>query len=323
MDTTSTISTNPTNTNKMTPKDFFLNLGWFVSLYGSIISFLCLIFGLINYSLVDALNFGYYGYSYELSFIRSSLAWFIIVFPVYLGITLYMKKLFVLTPEKRELRLRKWFIYLTLFLSSITIVIDLIVLLNKFLDGEISSRFIWKVIATLLTAVLIFTYYIYQLKTETSRTASRVFLTLALVIFIGSLTWAFYLIGSPGKERLRRFDEQKVSDLGNIQWQIINYWQSKGTLPTDLNSMFDNLSSYSATTEDPQTHEPYVYNVINNNKTKPMFSLCANFNLPSIQSSSDGQYTTKQPARNDNWSHPAGKKCFERTIDIDLYPVRD
>jgi hypothetical protein len=52
----------------------------------------------------------------------------------------------------------------------------------------------------------------------------------------------FVIMGTPGQVRLYRFDDQKVQDLTNIQYQVVNYWQQKQKLPDTLADLNDALS---------------------------------------------------------------------------------
>ncbi|MBU2472816.1 hypothetical protein KKE74_02170 [Patescibacteria group bacterium] len=130
----------------------------------------------------------------------------------------------------------------------------------------------------------------------------------------------FFVIGSPKTERLRRFDQERTSDLESIQWQIIENWRRKEVLPENLNNLKDEISGYQAP-NDPQTNEPYEYII----KGENSFELCATFNLASDELDKETRSrvpipgNTKNPSW--NWKHPAGRKCFERTIDKELYPL--
>ena len=138
------------------------------------------------------------------------------------------------------------------------------------------------------------------------------------LLVVASLVWAFAVIGSPMNERLRRFDDQRVNDLQNIQYQVINYWQSKGKLPADLNALSDSISGYNAPA-DPQTKAEYVYRVTGERN----FQLCAEFNLPSTTNGANNRTIAKPIGYgSDNWNHGKGEGCFDRTIDVELYPVK-
>jgi hypothetical protein len=211
---------------KVTPKDFFVNFFWLITLYGTVISLLNLLFETINRAFPDAVNFYSGGYNGN---IRASIACIVVFFPIYVFVTKYLRKMYFFDPSKRETWVRKWFVYLTLFLSAITVMIDFIVLINSFLGGELTTRFVLKVVATLVVVGAVFGYYFFDLKKEgISNSAGQIFTISAVVLILASLVWAFVVIGSPMKERLRRFDEQRVQNLQDIQWRITSYWQKNG-----------------------------------------------------------------------------------------------
>lgn len=305
-----------------TPKDFFLNLGWLVALYGSIISLINLLFETINREFPDAVNGMYYYAGSYSSAIRWSIACIIVFFPVYIILTKYIRKIIVIDPSKKELWVRKWFVYLTLFLGSVTMLVDLITLINIFLGGELTTRFILKVIAIIVVIGIAFGYYIYDLRKEgMSNKVGKIFAWTSVILVIASLVWAFMVIGSPANERARRFDEQRVSDLQNIQYQILNYWQTKGVLPTEINQLADSFSGF-VVPKDPEFNsdinkDGYTYLA----KDKKVFELCANFNLANNSNANSNKTAPVEFNLNDYWQHSTGRTCFERTIDETRYPM--
>jgi len=71
---------------------------------------------------------------------------------------------------------------------------------------------------------------------------------------------------------------------------------------------------------DPETEQSYEYRV--KSASEPSFELCTTFNL---EQKGQGQMQPKTPYPVDgglfqNWDHPAGRYCFERKIDKELYP---
>jgi hypothetical protein len=103
-----------------------------------------------------------------------------------------------------------------------------------------------------------------------------------------------------------------------MQWQIVNYWQSKGAIPATLAEIQDPISSYMLPV-DPQSSEGKVYEY--KVTGKQAFELCATFSQKGNQSDAMSAPITKYNT-NDVWAHEAGRVCFPRTIDADLYPVR-
>ncbi len=126
----------------------------------------------------------------------------------------------------------------------------------------------------------------------------------------------FFVIGSPGDERSRRFDEQRVSDLSLIQNQLLNYWQAKGNLPESLGALQDTISGFSIPNDpDPGATSAYQYSV----RGPDTFLLCAVFSTSNVNEVGIKPHPIDYRSWGDNWKHDIGKTCFERTIDKDLY----
>ncbi len=325
---------------KLSARFFFLSLGVLVSLITSVVSFLNLVFETLNRRFPDVLNANYmYGYStYQYEGIRTALSILIIFFPVYLLVSYFWKKYAEKEMGRIDEIIRKWVIYIILFLSSLVVVIDLVALVRYFVSGEITTRFILKVVAVLLTLFLVGAYYIYRLRAprDTTGRPGMIFGGLGIVLVVATIIWSFAIMGSPGKQRMLRFDDRRVSDLQNIQYQVINYWQQKEKLPTTLEELANPLSGW-ALPVPPQFEkgETYEYRVL----APTTFELCATFALPmpkGWQEYGKGGIIRPMPmldygyggdasypypgGMNESWDHEAGRTCFERTIDKDLFP---
>jgi len=300
---------------RTSPKDFFLHLATMVALYVSSISLLALLFQMINISFPDRLD--YYVDPYSAG-IRWAIACLIIIFPLYILFTWLLNKEYARIPEKRDLGIRKWLVFLTLFVAGIAIITDLVVLINTFLGGEITVRFILKVVSVLVVTGIIFGYYIYDLRKVIEASKLRTFAIVISLLVLVSIIFGFVIMGSPTTQRLKRFDDRKVSDLQTIQWQAINYWQLKQKLPANLDDLSDPLSNFVVPT-DPQTSKPYTYQVVSPLK----FKLCADFNAPNknLRGMSEPYYPKPMGVgENETWQHEKGNICFDRTIDPELYP---
>ncbi len=151
---------------KASPKDFFLNLLSTFALYIASASFIVLIFQYINIFFPDTLDSNNYYNPLKSAYdtIRFAVSSLVVAFPVYVASLWYMNKEYVNNPEKRNVRIRKWLVYFTLFLAAVIIMGDFIVLINTFLSGEITARFIFKVITFLAVVGFIFGYYFSDLK---------------------------------------------------------------------------------------------------------------------------------------------------------------
>jgi len=299
------------------PRDVFLHLLAIVTLYWSAVSFITLCWQYINYWFPDVLNRYYYseGFSGPIRFAVASL---IIVFPVFLLVSWFLNKIYTKESQVRESKIRKWLIYLTLFIAALVIIGDLIFVINTFLGGEITVRFILKALSVLVVAVIVFWYYLDDVRRDYPSKLSRYFAIATGAIVLISVVGSFFIIGSPMNARLAQIDNQKTNDLQNIQYQIVNYWQRKGQLPKILSDLNDPISGY-ISPNDPETSNSYEYNI--KDSSNLVFELCAEFNLDS----SESQITPKAvypiyDGVSQNWEHGIGRVCFERKIDKQLYP---
>src|SRR6185369_6211923 len=136
---------------KSTPKDVFLHLLGIITLIVSVISFITLWFQYINVWLPDVLQYAGTGSSY-LDPIRWAVAALVVVFPVYILVCWILGRDYKADASRREVRARKWLLYLTLFIAAVTIIVDLITLLYNYLNGDLTLAFFFKILVVLVTA---------------------------------------------------------------------------------------------------------------------------------------------------------------------------
>lgn len=311
---------------KTEPKDVFMHLLAIVTLYSSVTAFLILIFQYINVLIPDLLTKDYYQWQSYFSAIRYSIASLLVIFPVFVWINYFLNKMYKGEPSKRDLRIRKWLLNLTVFAAALVVIGDLVALIFNFLNGDLTTKFALKIIAVFFVAASIFFYYFWELKSWSKIPAfvRKIFIYAIIAVVAMAIIAGFFLVGSPNKARLMKFDEQRVSDLQIIQSQIIYYWQNKEKLPAKLDDLKDTISGFNPG-KDPETGENYSYYA----KGELEFSLCANFNLPSPEGIKPIVELPTYPPQyipsgsDSNWTHAAGNICFDRTIDKDLYkPVK-
>jgi len=304
------------------PRDLFLHLLAIVTLYWSSISFVTLLWQFINYFFPDNLSYTYYaGFSGPIRFAVASL---IIVFPVFILVSWYLNTIYRKEAQVRESKIRKWLIYLTLFITSLIIIGDLVSVINTFLGGEITTRFILKAFSIILVAGIIFGYYLDDVRRDTPTKLARYFAWLTSIIILASVIGAFFIVGSPVTARLIQYDQQKISDLQNIQYQIVNYWQRKEALPNSLSDLKDPISGFVIPIDPQSKDKGYTYEYIIKDTVNLSFELCATFNKEGIdqygQNISKSAYPSELSVTVENWQHSSGKVCFQRIIDKQLYP---
>lgn len=303
-------------TKRNLPRDVFLHLLAMVTLYWSAISFITLCHQSLNYLLPDVLDYGYMGVTGSMRFAVSSL---IIVFPIFILVSWFLNRIYAKESQVRESKIRKWLIYLTLFVASLVIIGDLIFVINTFLNGEITARFILKALSIVVVAGVIFGYYLDDVRRAMPSGHAKYFAWGTCAAVLVAVIGSFFIIGSPMSAGAGRVDQQRVNDLQGIQWQIVNYYQRKQVLPNTLADLNDPISGYAAPI-DPETKEPYEYNI--KDAAKLSFELCADFKT---EAKAGNSKTMPVPAGyydaySQNFDHTAGHVCFARTIDPQLYP---
>ncbi|HYC34664.1 MAG TPA: DUF5671 domain-containing protein [Candidatus Paceibacterota bacterium] len=305
-----------------TPKNFFLQFGIIVSLYASVVSFLTFVFELIDHLLPQAsTNYYYYDYMYLNDGIRYSISVLIVMFPLFIWLSRYYRKTLASTPELSESKLRKWLLYFTLFLAGLAIAIDVIVLINTFLRGEVLAlSFVLKVLSVLIVAIGIFYFYLKDIKGHWEENPKKV-KSIASVVsaaVLVSVIGGIIIIGSPSHQRDIRNDNTRVQNLETIQYEVVEYYQEKGKLPAKLSDVIDSIRGNNIP-KDPETKADYTYEV-----TGPLtFKLCAAFKTDTeVQKQKTDASRAYLPYPNEHWDHPVGEKCFDRKIDTDRYPIR-
>ncbi len=275
------------NEQHTTAKDFFIHLGALITLYVSVISLISLLFAIINQVFPDALySYGYYG-SGESYTIRWTISSLVILFPLYIYLARTITKDIALNPIKKDFWIRKWSKYLTLFLTGGAVIVDLIVLINTFLGGEISARFFLKVIVVLVVAA--FTFYVYVKENHKS---INLLIGIASAVVLASVVGGFLTVGSPAKQRALEFDRQRVNDLQSLKYEVENYTQRNKMIPESLQDVASANTYISI--KDPETKLPYEYAILPDGKFS--YRLCANFATVS---------------KDTFWAHDIGRTCFD------------
>lgn len=310
---------------KVGPKDFVYWVGAMAALYGGVFAFITLIFDYINHAFPNPITNTYYvdAYSSSISYETASL---IVLAPVFLLLMRLIRRDIARDPSRNEIWVRRWALFLTLFLAGATLVVDLIVLVNTYLQGEdLTAGFLLKVLTVFLVAGLGFLHFMADLRGYWDREPARARMVnwgVGALIFV-TIIAGFFIIGTPQEIRAQKQDAIRVQDLQNIQWQVVNYWQQKEKLPATLGELNDPISG-SIIPVDPQTKEPYEYKTTGARS----FQLCATF--ANSGGGNPGGRVIARPAEpfasgkgmgiEDNWQHDAGTVCFDRTIDPERYP---
>lgn len=322
--------------------DVFVYLGIFISLVVSVTNIIQILFTAIERKFTDVLEMGQYVDIYG-SNMRMAIASLVVMFPIYLFLSMYVSRDIRKYLFKRDLLIRKVFIYTTLFVTGCALVGALVATIYTYLGGELTIRFALKALTVVGIAGAVCGYYLYALRRDYTKTTMlpNIFAALAAVFVIASLVWSVSIIGTPASMRLKRIDDARLSDISRIQQEIFNHFQTTDKLPTDLSQLNDAFQGY-AVPKDPATGTSYEYHVIQQPvvrvtsmmgkkelSTPATFELCATFDterkyddrgtpvFPDKMYSASTYYYVGDTSG--FWNHGIGRTCFKRVISNDMY----
>lgn len=289
-------------------KDFFLHLLSSITLYMSAIAFLMIAYQLIGYLFPDASISAWQG-DYSSETLRAGISMFLIAFPVFIGTRIFIANMYEKHSHKKSFALRKWLIYLTMFVAALIIIISLIMVVNTFLSGELTARFGLKALVTMLVALVMFSYYLLVIKNDLTKQRRLVYLWGSIVISSLLIISTFIIVGSPQQARLNRLDAQRVSDLTSLSYSIESYYSEHQILPESLDKLSNVEMRYDDRLHDPVSEKPYIYIVTGDMQ----YQLCATFDTDTTDETAPRDAGN---GFNDEWRHPGGKGeyCFERNV---------
>jgi len=243
-------------------------------------------------------------YQYSTYAIASALACILIAFPIYLLLSQVVNRDVRQHAEKMNSAVRKWLTYLALAIAASVFIGDLITALTYLLRGEITSRFLAKVLVVLLISGGVFFYYFEGFgRSEDSAAPGKAgkgkwmaALSASAVLVMAIL--GFSRLGAPRTQRVLRADEKRVQELYQISQQIYFHWASQRSSNPKLPAHLDQLQGVALA--DPVTREAYEYHP----KDGSRYELCATFLMSSEQNEAAS-------SRTDMWAHPSGRHCFQ------------
>jgi len=290
------------------PKNFILQLGSLIALYASVTSLLILIFGITNLKFPDEIAY-YYEDESARQAVRNSIAMLVVFFPTYLIFTRVSNQDRRMFSQGAYSTFAKWLVYISILVGILILLVDLVVLMNFFLNGEITTRFITKVFALLIVVGITLHYYILDVRGYFQKRVDKAlyFAVGAAVLVFSSLLIGYSYIETPSEVREIRLDEQQVTDLQDMYWVINEYYQANGGLPETIQQAYRE----GKLPEAPTKRDAYQFNIIDDTT----FELCASF----VASSPDRDRSyIPVTEKNYRWEHEEGQKCFVRTIETSI-----
>jgi Domain of unknown function (DUF5671) len=149
---------------QLSARDAFFYLLMFGALYISAYQLASLLFSLINLALPAGLN------EYVLTGAESATRWatasLIVAFPLFLWVGFKLNREVAADPTRRQSAVRRWLTHLTLLGGAGFIVGDSITLLYNLLSGDLTMRFVLKVLVVAVIAGSIFAYYLHSTRQD-------------------------------------------------------------------------------------------------------------------------------------------------------------
>lgn len=143
-------------------RDIFVYLLSFITVMMSSWALGALIFNAINNTFPDPSVHGYHNDHH----INWAIAQLIVTFPLFAGLTFWIHQDLSRHPEKRESLVRKLMIYFILLIAAMVGLGDLVTVLDFYLNGETSMRFMAKAVTVLGISGILFAYYLQEVRQD-------------------------------------------------------------------------------------------------------------------------------------------------------------
>jgi hypothetical protein len=260
------------------------------------VALLWLAYIVIDHQFADALNPDNVWTAADFrSNVAGQLASLIIAFPLFLWVNAVIGREIDSRPETYDSGLRKWFTFIALIITAISLVGDATLFLAIFLGGGLTAAFFFKSLVLLIVCGGIFAYYVSTIRAERPSAAfNRAFAGGASLLVLIALVVGFGGIGSPAQARVAAADAKRVEDLQAIAGAVHAQTTTKAPVSLTEVTLGDDVQ------RDPITHVPYQYERLGAGS----YRLCATFSL-------DNRSDDHPPL---HWRHGSGAWCY--TIDV-------
>jgi len=299
--------------NKFNAKYAFFYLLSFAALIFVGVSVGMIIYSIIDKTVPDALNSYMGSYDAQLKFAISAL---IIATPIFYFLTGLIIKGLRKGEIEKDSGIRRWLTYFILLVSSLIILGVLISVINSFLSGELTSRFVLKAITVFVISATVFSFYFYDIKREDlikKDLVIRIFFIISLVLISAAFIAAFFFVESPKTARARRLDQIVVNNISSLESGVNSYYEVYKKLPNNLDELktVSNIYIDPNSLIDPETRAMIVYNKTGDKS----FEFCATFRTDSTKDSDgNGGVTYATPSGIGASNHGVGYQCLKGNL---------
>jgi hypothetical protein len=150
----------------LSAREAFVYLVLFSTLYVSAFSLGTLVFELINRAFPDPSVDPAFALRVSRETIRWSISTLVVTFPVFVYASWRNQRALAADPNRRLSAVRRWLTYLTLFVAAAILVGDVTSVVYNLLSGEITTRFVLKVLTVGTIAGAVFVHLVRGLREE-------------------------------------------------------------------------------------------------------------------------------------------------------------
>lgn len=268
-----------------------------------------IIFQIINKNIVDVLE--QFSSRFSADQLKFAISALLISAPIfYITTRLIFKNLYAGTLNK-DAGVRKWLTYFILFVAAVVVIGWLIGIVNSFLGGEITLKFIFKAITAIGISAIIFSFYLYDMRRENIVGAKdkviRIYFYGSLIIVIATFIAALFIVESPTEARDRRLDNAILDNFNQIDRAMNDYYSDYSKLPASLDELVTDINILTDDDiKDPISKEKFGYNI----KEANVYEICANFKT----SNKDELDVNKYEYTDKRWLHDAGEQCLSQKV---------
>ena len=285
------------------PKEAYLHLLALVTLAVWCIAAGSLWFTLIDLSFPDP---GSQVFGDPVAGMAFNLAQVLVAFPICLLVFGRLYRELTSGESTADSSIRRWLVYLALFLAAGTVIGDLVVFVSQFLQSSITARFLSKCAVVFLIAGGVFWHFLGSVqasgddRTARLRRYARAGLAASTAFVLLTLGLSFAKFGSPASQRLALSDQRRSRDLESIAKMIRSRWvATRGQDQALPASLTDWPESAGLRLKDPATGVPYRYRPV----AGARYELCAVFETDTTllpEGMRGGVFRI----------HPKGEHCF-------------
>jgi len=208
-----------------------------------------------------------------------------------------------------ESAIRKWLTYVILLAASVVALGWLISIINSFLDGELTNRFIAKAITAIIISLAVFTFYLLDVRreklTKGSSLTLKIYSVISIVIVVAVFVTAIFFVESPALVRAKKVDQRIVGNFYSLNGLINSYYFENNVLPKDfaeLRGHDTELYTPEHIFIDPETEEDFGYEVLGEKE----YQVCADFRTSNMENDDFREYS--------NMRHEAGWQCLKHEV---------